>query len=137
MAAAPEGWPVIEPETAMKRLVIPVLLGLAAFAASAQTRFVVVNGQRLNDAQVAQLARLNCTDIPDGRYWLNPANGAWGYAGGPQQGVVGDGCRNGDGTEGPFATRRRAEEVANHYRSRGQRAVAFHNGDGYYVRVAR
>lgn len=121
----------------MKRLAIPLLLGLAAAAAGAQTRHVIVNGQRLSDAQVAQLARLNCTEVPDGRYWLNPATGAWGYAGGPQQGTVGDGCRNGDGTEGPFATMRRAEEVAQLYRSRGLRAVAFHNGDGYYVRVAR
>ncbi|MBK7531934.1 hypothetical protein [Piscinibacter sp.] len=121
----------------MKHLAITLLLGLAAATAGGQTRFVVVNGQRLSDAQVAQFARLNCSVVPDGRYWLNPASGAWGYAGGPQQGRVGDGCRNRDGTEGPFATLRRAEEVANGYRGRGQHAVAFHNGDGYYVRVAR
>jgi hypothetical protein len=73
-------------------------------------------------------------------------SGAWGYAGNPiAQGVLGDGCRSGqadagvnqDGTRGPFATLRRAEEEANKFRSRGLRAVAFHNGDGYYVRVSR
>jgi hypothetical protein len=123
----------------MKTIAITLLLGLAATAAHAQTRFVVVNGQRLSDAQVATLARLNCTEVPDGNYWLDLRSGAWGYAGGPQQGVVGEGCGGGnaDGTQGPFATLRRAEEVANGYRARGQRAVAFHNGDGYYVRVQR
>lgn len=36
---------------------------------------------------------------------------------------------------GPFATMRRANEVANHYRRQGCSALAFHNGDGYYVDV--
>jgi hypothetical protein len=91
---------------------------------------------------------MNCAPIPDGSYWLNLNNGAWGYAGDPRpRGVLGAACgggsidhdptRNQDGTLGPFATLRRAEEVANQYRGRGLRAVAFHNGDGYYVRVGR
>lgn len=115
--------------------------------ASAQSRWVFVNGERLNDAQVANLARMNCSDIPNGSYWLNTQTGAWGYARNPQvQGVIGDGCgrsaepgaaRNQDGTQGPFATMRRAEEVADSYRQRGLHAAAFHNGDGFYVRVSR
>jgi hypothetical protein len=37
---------------------------------------------------------------------------------------------------GPYATIRRAWEVANYYRSLGYRTSApFHNGDGYYVDV--
>jgi hypothetical protein len=36
---------------------------------------------------------------------------------------------------GPYATMRRANEVANEARGYGYSAVAFHNGDGYYVRV--
>ena len=36
---------------------------------------------------------------------------------------------------GPYATMRRANEVANEARSYGYSAAAFHNGDGYYVRV--
>lgn len=113
----------------------------------AQSHRVFVNGQRMNDAQVAELARLSCVAIPDGAYWLNPATGAWGYAGNGQvQGVVGDRCGGGagpveatnqDGTLGPYPTMRRAEEVANGYRQRGYRAVSFHNGDGYYLRVSR
>jgi hypothetical protein len=36
---------------------------------------------------------------------------------------------------GPYATMRRANEVANEARGYGYSAVAFHNGNGYYVRV--
>src|SRR5262245_56357792 len=131
-------------------LVLPAaaLIALIALAgaAQAQSRWVFVNGQRMSDAQVRELARIQCAEIPDGNYWLNAANGAWGYVGNPTvQGVLGDNCRGGgagggvnqDGTRGPFATMRRAEEVANEFRARGLRAVAFHNGDGYYVRVSR
>jgi hypothetical protein len=39
------------------------------------------------------------------------------------------------GVFGPYATMRRANEVANEARGYGFTAVAFHNGDGYYVRV--
>ena len=82
----------------MQRLILPfALFGAAAFAttqACAQTRWVFVNGERLSDAEVAQLARVQCSGIPDGRYWLDPRTGAWGYAGNPvRQGWLGDGCR--------------------------------------------
>ena len=61
--------------------------------ASAQTRFVVVNGQRLSDGQIARLEQRACTGIPNGQYWLNMQNGAWGYAGSARvQGVLGDQC---------------------------------------------
>lgn len=126
---------------------IAIVLCLFGVGASAQSHWVFVNGQRQTDAQVAQLARIQCRDIPDGAYWLNPRTGAWGYAGNPTvQGVLGDGCNRGDGpsgginqdgTYGPFVTMRRAQEEADQYRRRGMKAVAFHNGDGYYVRVAR
>ena len=36
---------------------------------------------------------------------------------------------------GPYATMRRANEVANVARVVGYSALPFHNGDGYYVRV--
>jgi len=119
---------------------------LASAAAQAQSRWIFVNGQRLSDAQVFALARMNCSDIPNGSYWLEPRSGAWGYAGNPvTQGVIGQGCSGGqadaginqDGTRGPFVTMRRAEEEADKFRSRGLRAWAFHNGDGYYIRVSR
>ena len=112
--------------------------------ALAQSHLVFVNGQRMNDAQVAALAQRQCAAIPDGAYWLNLRSGAWGYAGNPRaQGVLGEACgsarhagTNRDGTHGPFVTMRRAEEFAASQRQRGQRAVSFHNGDGYYVRVS-
>ena len=128
------------------QLVLALLIGAAVRAdpAAAQSRIVIVNGQLLSDASLAKLEQTHCARIPEGSYWLNLQNGAWGYAGNPQvQGRLGDPCRaaatapNRDGTHGPYATMRRAEEVANGYRAQGLRAVAFHNGDGYYVRVSR
>jgi hypothetical protein len=108
---------------------------------------VFVNGLRMDTPALARLDRAACTRIPDGAYWLNTRNGAWGYAGNPTvQGVIGDACSAtggtggqvaGDGTYGPYATMRRAEEVANDLRRQGRRAVAFHNGDAYYVRASR
>jgi hypothetical protein len=60
------------------------------------------------------------------------------------QGVFGEGCRaaggggaNPDGTHAPIVSMRRAGEEANGCRAWGFRAVAFHNGDGYYVSVSR
>ena len=129
------------------RCLVAAVFGLAAVGACAQSRIVIVNGRLLSDEQVAYLARLNCSEIPEGSYWLNGTTGAWGYAGNPQvQGVLGDGCSAtggtggqvaGDGSYGPYATLRRAEEVANDFRRRGLQAVAFHNNNGYYVRVKR
>jgi hypothetical protein len=61
--------------------------------ASAQTRWVIVNGQRVSDAQVAYFEQRACAAIPNGRYWLNLQTGAWGYAGHARvQGVLGDAC---------------------------------------------
>jgi hypothetical protein len=55
---------------------------------------VVVNGERLNPAQIAYLDRVNCTVVPNGYYWVNMHTGAWGYAGNPVvQGYVGQQCR--------------------------------------------
>lgn len=126
---------------------IALVLCLTGAAASAQSRWIFVNGQRMSDAQADELDRLQCVAIPNGAYWLNPRTGAWGYAGNPRvQGMLGERCAQGagptdginlDGTQGPFVSMRRAEEEADRYRVRGLRAVAFHNGNGYYIRVSR
>lgn len=115
-----------------------------ALSAAAQSRIVIVNDRLMDPASLARLDRLACATIPDGSYWLDPRTGAWGYGGDPRvRGVIGEACRTGagaqnlDGTYGPYATMRRAEEVAQDFRRRGLRAVAFHNGDGYYVRASR
>jgi hypothetical protein len=70
------------------------LLGLTAIAtASAQTRWVIVNGKRMNDAQLVELERRACAAIPDGHYWLDPQTGAWGYTGNTRiEGVLGEAC---------------------------------------------
>jgi len=66
---------------------------LAATPAWAQ-RYIVVNGERMSEAQIQGLERLRCAPIPNGFYWLNPANGVWGYAGNPvTQGHISDPCR--------------------------------------------
>jgi hypothetical protein len=75
------------------------LIGLAAAALLAATpawgqRYVVVNGERMSEAQIQGLERLRCAPIPNGLYWLNPGNGVWGYAGNPvPQGHISDPCR--------------------------------------------
>jgi hypothetical protein len=126
-------------------LVLGSAFSLLPADAAAQTRNVWVNGQRMTDAQVLDLSRRACTSIPDGAYWLNTQTGAWGYWGNPQvQGTFGDACRqpaaaNNGGAfrAGPFATMNRANQEAANYRAQGYPAVAFHNGDGYYVDVRR
>jgi hypothetical protein len=77
--------------------------GWALFAASASaapaSRVVVVNGQRLTPPQLAMLERMHCAHIPDGHYWLNVVNGAWGYHGNPwTQGYLGQPCRGYSGS---------------------------------------
>jgi hypothetical protein len=68
-------------------------LPLLAASVNAQTRAVFVNGQRMTDQQIAQLEVFACTAIPDGDYWLNLSNGAWGYVGSRHvRGYFGDQC---------------------------------------------
>lgn len=71
------------------------LLGsLLTNLALAENRMVLVNGVRMSNQQVAQLEYFACTRIPNGSYWLNLGNGAWGYAGNWQiQGYFGDQCK--------------------------------------------
>lgn len=134
------------PARHLAALAVALAAALGSSAAAAQTRMVIVNGVRLSDAQIARFDRQQCAHIPNGAYWVDPRSGRWGYQGNPAvQGIVGDGClardhdtrTNRDGTLGPFATMRRANEVAAQYRSRGQSVNVFHNGDGYYLRVFR
>jgi hypothetical protein len=66
----------------------------AGTAANAQSRWVIVNGERMSDSQVAYLEQRACTRIPNGNYWLNMQTGAWGYVPNPQvQGYFGEACR--------------------------------------------
>lgn len=66
---------------------------LTTATAFAQTRYVVVNGIRMSDQQISLLELYNCAQIPNGSYWLNLINGAWGYSGNWQvQGYFGAQC---------------------------------------------
>ena len=68
-----------------------VLIPLSAFA----DRYVVVNGLRLSETQIEFLERIHCGPIPNGRYWLNPYTGIWGYDGNPRpMGYISDNCGN-------------------------------------------
>lgn len=57
---------------------------LVAPPAHAQWRYVVVNGQRLDPAQVAKIEALYCSPIANGRYWYDTRTGIWGYEGDPR-----------------------------------------------------
>ena len=75
------------------RLTIALVILFVATSAFAQNRIVFVNGQRMTNQQISQLEYFACTVIPNGNYWLNLYNGAWGYIGNWQvQGTFGDQC---------------------------------------------
>jgi len=65
-------------------LAAATLLALSGPQCRAQWRYVVVNGQQLQPRQVAQLERLYCSPIANGRYWYNSHTGVWGYEGDPR-----------------------------------------------------
>jgi hypothetical protein len=56
----------------------------------AYDRYVIVNGKLMNATELAILDNVNGEYIPDGRYWLNYATGAWGYENGPMEGILGE-----------------------------------------------
>jgi hypothetical protein len=79
----------------------PALLAFLVAPAGAQWRYVVVNGQQLHPAQIAQLERLYCSPIANGRYWYNSSTGLWGYEGDPRpQGYFAYRCGAGNNANG-------------------------------------
>jgi len=91
----------------VRSFVAVVTAGCALSAAAGpMQRYVVINGYRLAPAQIAQLQYAHCAYIPDGHYWLNMHNGAWGYAGNPyRQGFLGDPCRRSGQRRGSLSER--------------------------------
>ncbi len=70
-----------------------LLLTLIMSGVALGERWVVVNGIRLNPAQIQYLDNVACGLIPDGKYWLNLNTGVWGYAGNPRpMGYISDNC---------------------------------------------
>ena len=76
-----------------KAILITALACCAAwFPQTAMARYVVVNGERMNAADIQYLDRISCSRVPDGRYWIDMRTGIWGYDGGRAQGHIADNC---------------------------------------------
>jgi hypothetical protein len=70
---------------AVALLTAPFFAGVTA--AGENGRHIHINGQHMTPVQIATLDAINCGEaVPNGNYWVNWANRAWGYEGGPQQG---------------------------------------------------
>ena len=81
----------------MRRLSLVFVVAMmftACFAGlAAAERDIVVNGQRLNPAEIRYLEQWTCAPVPNGAYWLHMQSGIWGYAGNPiPQGHISDRC---------------------------------------------
>ena len=74
-----------------RRLAAVVLLATAC-PSTALARYVVVNGQRVTDAELAWLDQVSCSVVPDGHYWIDLRTGIWGYPGSDAQGHIADNC---------------------------------------------
>lgn len=59
--------------------------------AQALARQVIINGQRLTDAELAQAEQTYRIRIHDAEYWYDPVLGAWGAQGGPTMGFIAPG----------------------------------------------
>ena len=66
----------------LHRFLLVAAIALVPLSALAG-RYVVINGQRLSEAQIENLERLLGGYIRNGNYWFNPYTGAWGYASNP------------------------------------------------------
>lgn len=76
-------------------LLIMVMAFCSFFGMAFAERYVVVNAQRLSIPEIQYLERLHCGPIPNGRYWINPQTGSWGFEGNPRpQGHIADNCRH-------------------------------------------
>ena len=51
-------------------------------------RNVVINGQRLSEAELASAEKMHRIHIADANYWYDVATGAWGVQGGPTLGFI-------------------------------------------------
>lgn len=77
------------------RYVATVCIFLAFTSTVQAERYVIVNGERMNDGQIALLEQVHCGPFPNGNYWLDTNSGLWGYAGNAQaEGYISDNCSN-------------------------------------------
>ncbi len=74
------------------RVILGLILALNVTVLYAE-RFVMINGQRLNNQQLYGLDRAHCGPVANGNYWLDYNTGIWGYAGNTTpQGHIADNC---------------------------------------------
>ena len=71
------------------KFVLLVSLSLFSIHGFSQERHIHLNGQHLEANQIAMMDQLFGQMVPNGYYWINEANGQWGYEGNPNaQGLV-------------------------------------------------
>jgi hypothetical protein len=83
----------LKPATVAGAVVVPPA-GLPKSAASSQ-RHVVINDQRLGDAELAQIEQAYQIHVADADYWYDPVLGAWGLKRGPARGFISAGLNLG------------------------------------------
>ena len=84
-------------------IVFITVIFVTSFAAEAQQRMVIVNGQPLSPQELYVLDSMNGAHVPNGAYWLDFNTGVWGYAGDPTpRGIVGAGAGYGGGQAGGY-----------------------------------
>jgi len=65
----------------MKTVLTALTFLACALANSPASAQVIINGKVLNQAEISWLAQYTCGPILPGNYWINLANGYWGYVG--------------------------------------------------------
>lgn len=73
---------------ALSALAILCFIGAFIPAQAQHDRHVVVNQERLSDADVAALEQRYGVRVQDGAYWYDSRIGTWGFEGGPAVGVI-------------------------------------------------
>ncbi|MEO1016284.1 MAG: hypothetical protein AAFY56_01125 [Pseudomonadota bacterium] len=88
---------------------LPAVVLFGAEDALAQTRYVIVNGERLTDAAIRDVEATYGIAVADGSYWFHQPSGAWGYAGSAViQGYLRPNYGSGAGVGGPGYNRNSA-----------------------------
>jgi hypothetical protein len=78
---------MIQRNLTMWTLQIALICILLGGLAPARAEGIIVNGAPATFLDLLVLVNWNCGEgIPDGDYWVDVGTGAWGYAGGVQQG---------------------------------------------------
>jgi hypothetical protein len=81
-------------KTTLLVIVAGIILVLSLTTVVYAGRYVIVNGDLLDQGEIDLLDNWHCGYIPNGNYWLEYSTGIWGYAGNPRpMGHIQDNCR--------------------------------------------